>query len=113
MNAPSILERFGLTPEVILRHAIPPPPAPIQPPKRTLYMQKYARKLRQKRLASGLTTAGRVRQHRARLTPVERLEARLAYDHRRMMGFVKQGLTTMGRPRQLPSKHCPNFKKSC
>lgn len=78
--------------------------------RRAEWHRRYAKQVRQANLARGLTTHGKVRQLRARVTELERLEMKTTLDRIRMDNYLAQGLTTNGTPRKYKSKHCPNFK---
>lgn len=75
------------------------------------YHRRYAARRRAANLARGLTTQGKVRQHRGRVTQLEALEHRTTVDRIRMDERLARGLTTNGTPRKRRSKHCPDFQK--
>lgn len=77
-----------------------------------VYHRRYAKRLRKANLAIGLTTHGKVRQKRGRITKQEAVKSRKAYDRRRMDAFRARGLTTNGTPRKIKSKYCPDFVKA-
>lgn len=81
-----------------------------KPGQRAAYHRRYAAQRRAANLARGLTTHGKVRQRRGRVTPAEAKEHRKAMDRLRMDERLARGLTTMGKVRKNRSKYAPNFK---